>query len=293
VDLPVPILRTVAVYNKNQHPIEDFDVSKLQYATPTRAEGATTARALGDAANLYYKDGLGNICVPLVYDGTFAMNHGFVLSHGKFDIVESSFKGERAFQLFGTYPVHRVDEDLVGDAASDSRKLCMLRLLRAIHAAETQAKKWIVADAGKMFGSKYTEADLATTAPDGAPIKSAFHSQIYAGVSKMGGEAALLKSYFKLPHVTAEDGTVRLYCELAVNGKPVDSFLPAFVEHVNWKNNVGIVFSFRDLYKSATGISLRTRIDVVGAWSPPRGSYIAIKNPFLADAAGKAIEEDD
>lgn len=279
-DAPIPILRTATLYNANQKSISKFDVSKLRYATPARADGKPS----------FFKDGRDGICVPLIYDGNYAMNHGWIVRHGKFDVVESTIKGDRQVQLVAHYPVRKLDDVLSMADAEDPRKLEMYHLLNVLGQVEASAKGWITADTeGRMFGVPYSAADLEPkTRVDGKLEKGKFSSTIYSGVTREG-EPAYLKSYFKLPHGVSGDDALKLYCELTVNGKPVDALLPHFLEHVTWKNDVGVVLSLRDLYKSAHGIALRVRVDIVGVWEAPKPVYVPLANPF---AAGSKMLED-
>lgn len=280
-DVPIPILRTATVYNANQKLVSKFDVSKLRYATPARADGKTS----------FFKDGRDGICVPLIYDGTYAMNHGWIVRHGKFDAVESTIKGDRQVQLIAHYPVKHLSEELSAADAAEPRKSDMYHLLNMLAQVETAAKAWITADTeGRMFGVGYSAADLEPkTRVDGKLEKGKFATTIYSGVTR-DGEPAYLKSYFKLPHANiGGEEALKLYCDLTINGKPVESLLPHFLEHVTWKNDVGIVLSLRDLYKSAHGIALRVRVDIVGVWEPPKPVYVPLANPF---AAGSKMLED-
>ena len=275
-DMPLPILRTATVYNRNVCSLDKFDIKKLAYALPSAEEGKMA----------FYKDGMDGISVPLLYDGQYAMNYGWIVRHGRFEIVESSIKGDRQIQLAAHYPVHAPSEGLAVDA--DARKTCMLALLTAILGVEDAAKKWILGDAkGKMFGLKYEAHELESkTRMDGKIEKGKFSSLVYAGATKTG-ETAYLKSYFKMPIV---DDTA-LYSRLAINGLEIEGpSIDDWKDAITWKNDVGIVFSFRDLYKSAHGISLRVRIDTVGAWEPPKAVAVPLINPFVA---GAAIDEDD
>jgi hypothetical protein len=131
-----------------------------------------------------------------------------------------------------------------------------------------------------MFGISYAAHELESkTRMDGKLEKGKFSSLIYAGANKTTGEPAFLKSYFKMPLIEGE----RLYCTLTLNGKVVDApDLAAWLEAVSWKNDVGIVFSFRDLYKCSHGISLRVRIDTVGVTEPPKAAHVPLFNPFMA-----------
>lgn len=282
-DMPLPLLRTSSVYNSNQRSIHEFDAAQLAYVTPVRPDGKPG----------FYKDGMDGICVPLSYNKMFAMNSGWIVRHGRFEMAESTLKGDKTIQLVAHYPVHGAEEVFTEEMAADERKKDMHALYRAIYAVETAAKQWIAADKeGRMFGVTYSAADLEPkTRLDGKLEKGKFSSQIYAGTTK-AGDAAYLKTYFKMPHTTlADDPVLKMYCDLAVNGRKVDPVLPNFLEHVNWKNDVGIVFSFRDLYKSSYGISLRFRIDIVGAWEPPKAVFVSISNPFLAGS--DMLEDDD
>jgi hypothetical protein len=281
-DLPLPLLRTSTLYNANQKSIHDFDINKLSYITPVRPDGKPG----------FYKDGMDGICVPLAYNGMFAMNFGWIVRHGRFETAESTLKGDKTVQLVAHYPVHAVDEALTTEMAADERKADMYALLKAIHGVETLAKAWIAADKeGRMFGVTYSESDLEPkTRLDGKLEKGKFSTQIYAGTTK-AGDPAYLKTYFKMPHTTIDDDpAIKLYCDLTVNGRKVEPILSNFLEHVCWRNDVGIVFSFRDMYKSSYGISVRFRIDIVGAWEAPKPAFVALSNPFLA---GSEMLEDD
>ena len=136
---------------------------------------------------------------------------------------------------------------------------------------------------GALFGVAFGAHELESkTRTDGKLEKGKFSSLIYAGANKTTGEAAYLKSYFKMPLVEGE----RLYCTLTVNGAPMEAAdLPAWLEAVNWKNDVGIVFSFRDVYKCSHGISVRLRIDTVGVREPPKPARVPLYNPFVSGAA--------
>jgi hypothetical protein len=132
-----------------------------------------------------------------------------------------------------------------------------------------------------------------TSSAYGKSEKGKFSSLIYAGINK-AGEPTLLKSYFKLPTARADDGTgVRLYAQLALNGKEIPAAIENVLEHVTWKNDVGVVFSFRDIYKSSYGIGVRVRIDILGAWTIPKPVFTPISNPFLKAGAAMALHDDD
>lgn len=281
-DMAIPILRTTSLYNANLKPINRFDITKLGYATPVRTDGKTS----------FYKDGMDGICVPLTYEGNFAMNHGWIVRHGKFEITESTLKGDKQVQLVAHYPIKKVDEVLSEEDAATPRKAHMYDLFAAFVQAEAAAKKWITDDKdARMFGVVYSAADLEPkTRLDGKLEKGKFSSILYAG-TKPDGDAAYLKSYFKLPHSNLGDETLKLYCELTLNGAPITPYLPHFLEHVTWRNDVGIVFSFKDLYKSTHGITLRVRVDMIGAWEPPKPVYVPLVNPF--SAGSKMLEDDD
>jgi hypothetical protein len=272
-DLPLPLLRTPTVYNRNVRALDHFDISKLSFALPPVEDGKLA----------FYKDGMDGISIPLLYDGQYAMNFGWVVRHGRFEIVESFIKGDRQVQLAAHYPVHAPSEGLPADA--DDRKLCMRRLLGVVLAVEDVVKKWVLGDTkGKMFGLTYAAHELESkTRMDGRVEKGKFSSLVYAGATKTG-EPAYLKSYFKMP-VTDET----LYSKLTINGLEVDAAtIETWKDAITWRNDVGIVFSFRDIYKSAHGISVRVRIDTVGAWEPPKPAAVPLINPF---AAGGAMED--
>lgn len=281
VDCPLPILRTTSKYNKNQIDVKSWDKAKLTYACPVTADGKPG----------FYRDGLDGISVPLMYNGDFAMNTGFVLRKGKFEIATSTLKADDTYQLVAHYPVRSVDE--LGEVdPSDPRKDNMAALLQLVHETETLVQKWIVDDAaGRLFGVAYTAADLAAkTRLDGKKEKGKFSSLIYSGTAKTTGEPMLLKSYFKLPTVKSEDGSpARAYCEFTLDGESLPALIPTLIEHVNWRNDVGIVFSLRDIYKSAYGIGVRVRIDIIGAWPAPKPAIVPIFNPF---SAGTRMLED-
>jgi hypothetical protein len=270
--LPLPVLRQATKYNAQVFPISSFDVSKLGFAPA----------ASGD----YYKDGMDGISVPLTYNGEYAMNYGWYVPHGRFDLLESVIKGDKQVQLMANYAVHTVAEGVAIDA--DARKKDMFSLLSSILAVEDKAKKTIVDDVkGTMFGVAFGASELESkTRMDGKLEKGKFSSLVYAGANKSTGDAAFLKSYFKMPLIEGE----RLYCTLTLNGAIVDApDLATWLEAVNWKNDVGIVLSFRDLYKCTHGISVRVRIDTVGVREPPKPAYVPLYNPF---AAGSSIIED-
>lgn len=263
--LPIPILRTSSVYNANVKTIDTFDISKLGFDVP--ADG-------------FYKDSMDGICVPLTYDGQYAMNYGWVVPHGRFDLVESTIKGDKQVQLMASYPVKTLAEGVAADA--DERQRAMYNLLSVILNVEDRAKQTIISDTkGALFGVPYAAHELESkTRVDGKLEKGKFSSLVYAGANKTTGEPAYLKSFFKMPLIEGE----RLYCTLTLNGNPVSApDLATWLETVVWKNDVGIVLSFRDLYKCSHGISLRVRIDTVGVTEPPKTS-VRLYNPFATGA---------
>jgi hypothetical protein len=214
------------------------------------------------------------------------MNYGWFVPHGRFDLLESVIKGDKQVQLMANYPVHTVAEGVSADA--DDRKKAMFSLLTAILAVEEKAKKAVVDDTkGSLFGVAFNAHELESkTRMDGKLEKGKFTSLVYAGANKSTGEPAYLKSYFKMPLIEGE----RLYCTLTLNGAPVDTpDLATWIEAASWKNDVGIVFSFRDLYKCSHGISVRVRIDTVGVQEPPKPTHVPLFNPF---AAGSVMLED-
>lgn len=107
----------------------------------------------------------------------------------------------------------------------------------------------------------------------------------------------LLKAYFKMPVDPTE---LKVYADLHLNGRRLESTVSNFVENVKWNNDVGILFSIKDMIKSTQGISVRVRIDAVGVFETPK-VYIPITNPFEtagaitggAGAGSKAMEYDD
>jgi hypothetical protein len=205
---------------------------------------------------------------------------------GRFDLLETFIKGDKQIQLMANYPVHTPAEGLPADA--DARKKAMFALLHAVLAVEDKAKKTIVEDTkGALFGVPFAAHELESkTRMDGKLEKGKFSSLIYAGANKTTGEPAYLKSFFKVPLIEGE----RLYCTLTLNGTPISApDLATWLENVTWKNDVGIVFSFRDLYKCSHGISLRVRIDTVGVTEPPKPAPVPLFNPF---AAGAMAEDD-
>jgi hypothetical protein len=269
--LPIPILRTASLYNANVRPIDVFDVTKIGFQVPSDG---------------FFKDSMDGVCIPLTYDGDYAMNHGWIVPHGRFDLLESTIKGDRQVQLMANYPVKTLAEGVPAEA--DKRQRAMYNLLAAILNVEDKAKRAIVADtAGSMFGVAFAAHELESkTRMDGKLEKGKFSSLIYAGANKTTGEPAYLKSFFKVPLIEGE----RLYCTLTLNGTPISApDLATWLENVTWKNDVGIVFSFRDLYKCSHGISLRVRIDTVGVTEPPKPSPVPLFNPF---AAGAMAEDD-
>jgi hypothetical protein len=281
----LPILRDVRFFNEHQLPVSAFDPSKLGFSAPAKESDGKVA---------FYRDGMDNIVVPFTYDGRMAMNYGWLVRHGKFDCIKSSLKEAKSetYQLQANFPVAKI-----GDAfeASDTRKEAMYQLLLMLTEVETKAREWILRDhKGEMFGVPYSAADLESkTRLDGKVEKGKFNSLIKAGTSR-AGDALLLKAYFKLPTDPTE---FKMYCDLHLNGKRLDATVPNFLEHVKWNNDVGILFSLKDMVKTSHGITVRVRIDAVGAFETPK-VYVPIVNPFEGEAAGagagagRAMEDD-
>lgn len=269
----LPILRDVRFYNEHQLPIAGFDLSKLGFSAPPKdASGKVT----------FYQDGMGNVVVPFTYDGKMAMNFGWIVRHGKFDFMKSKAKESKAdaYHLQANFPVHKIDDPIDG---ADTRKSNMLDLLKMLASVETKAREWILADKdGEMFGVPYTAADLdPKTRLDGKVEKGKFNSLVKSGTTP-SGEPMLLKAYFKVPVDPTE---MKVYADLTLNGARLDSTVANFIENVKWSNDVGILFSIKDMIKSSQGISLRVRVDAVGAFEAPK-IYVPITNPFEGASVG-------
>jgi hypothetical protein len=268
----LPILRDVHYFNEHQSPVASFDVSKLGFSAPPKdASGKVT----------FYRDGMENIVVPFTYDGKMAMNYGWVVRAGKFDFLKSKAKDAKgdAYQLQANFPVAHVGETC--DAA-DVRKRGMLELMNVLLAVESKAREWILADKdGVLFGIPYSAADLEPkTRLDGKIEKGKFNTIVKSGTTPTGAPM-LLKAYFKMPTDPAD---MRVYADLHLNGKRLESTVANFLENVKWSNEVGILFSIKDMIRSTQGISVRVRIDAVGAFEAPK-IYIPISNPFEDAAA--------
>jgi hypothetical protein len=275
----LPILRDVRYFNEHQAAAASFDTEKLGFATPPEEGGKVS----------FYRDGMDNIVVPFTYDGKMAMNYGWIVRHGKFDFVKVKGGKEAkvdAYQLQANFPVHSVDDGL--DSAGDARKEGMMEFLRVLKAVDAKAREWILADKeGKLFGVPFTPADLdAKTRLDGKIEKGKFNPMLKSGVTP-AGEPMLLKAYLKVP---SDPSDLKVYADLHLNGRRLDSTVANFLENVKWSNDVGILFSIKDMIKSTQGISVRLRIDAVGVMEAPK-VYVAISNPF--EGAGAAMTDDE
>lgn len=283
----LPILRDVRYFNEHQFPVTSFDLSKLGFSAPPKDASGKVA---------FYRDGMDNVVVPFTYDGKMAMNFGWIVRQGKFDFLKSKAKEAKAdaYQLQATFPVTEMDGAY---DAGETRKANMHELLRMLHAVETKAREWILADKeGSMFGVPYTAADLdPKTRLDGKIEKGKFNTLIKSGTTP-AGDATLLKAYFKVP---VDPSEMKVYADLTLNGARLDSTVANFLENVKWSNDVGILFSVKDMIKSSQGISVRVRIDAVGVYETPK-IYIPITNPFAlgggagagAGASGSQMDEE-
>jgi hypothetical protein len=280
---PVGILRNKAKYNTNVRDVSDFDITKLNYLLPPPVDGKVS----------FFKDGLGNTVVPLTYDGEPALNYGWIIRHGKFDFLESPpLAGKKdarpSWDLVAHFPV-----TAAGDAAeyapSDARDKGMLALLKAFHDAEFAAVNWMVKDtAGAMFGVHYTAADLESRIRVDGTVERGKFTPLLRGGRTPAGIPAKLKSYLKCVSVS-DDASTRILVDLTVDGRPVPATVDNLKLNANWRNDVGIVFSFRDLYKSAYGISLRVRLDCIGVEAAPRAAPIVLFNPFARKMEEEAV----
>jgi hypothetical protein len=278
----VGILRNKAKYNANVRDIAEFDVKKLGYQLPPPVDGKVT----------FFKDGLGNTVVPLTYDGDPALNYGWIVRHGKFDFLESPpLAGKKdaapSYDLVAHFPITGA-----GDADSyapvDARDKGMLGLFKAFQEAEFAAIGWIVKDvAGAMFGVHYTAADLESRIRVDGTVERGKFTPLLRGGRTPAGAPAKMKSYLKCVSVAEEHGT-RVLVDLTVDGRPIPATVDNLKLNANWRNDVGVVFSFRDLYKSAYGISLRIRLDCVGVEAAPRVAPLALFNPF-----SRKMDEED
>jgi hypothetical protein len=199
-----------------------------------------------------------NIVVPFTYDGKMAMNYGWIVRHGKFDFVKTKGKEAKAdsYQLQANFPVRSVEEAL--DGAGDVRKEGMLEFMRVLDVIDRKAREWILADTdGSLFGVPFTAADLDPKVRlDGKIEKGKFNSTLKAGAMP-NGDPMLLKAYLKVPSDPTE---FKVYADLHLNGSRLDSTVANFLEHVKWNNDVGILFSVKDMIKSSQGISVRIRV---------------------------------
>ena len=273
----LPILRDVRYFNEHQAPVATFDPTKLGFSVPPKdASGKIT----------FYQDGMDNIVVPFTYDGKMAMNYGWIVRAGKFDFLKSKAKESKAdaYQLQANFPVSHAGETC---DAGDTRKRGMLELMHVLLAVEAKAREWILADKeGALFGIPYTAADLEPkTRLDGKIEKGKFNTIVKSGTTPTGAPM-LLKAYFKMPTDPAD---MRVYADLHLNGKRLESTVANFLENVKWSNEVGILFSIKDMIRSTQGISVRVRVDAVGAFETPK-IYIPIYNPFeeAASSSGGA-----
>lgn len=271
----LPILRDVRYYNEHQFPVSAFNTSLLGFASPPKdASGKVT----------FYRDGMDNIVVPFTYEGKMAMNYGWIVRNGKFDFLKSKAKESKAdsYQLQANFPVTAIGEAF--DAA-DHRKAAMHELLVMLAGIEEKAREWILADKdGTMFGVPYTAADLESkTRLDGKIEKGKFNTIVRAGTTATGAPM-LLKAYFKMPTDPAD---MKVYADLSLNGSRLESTVANFLENVAWNKDVSILFSVKDMIRSTQGISVRVRIDAVGAFEAPK-VFVPITNPFLGAVAGGA-----
>lgn len=268
----LPLLRDVRFFNEHQLALASFDIGKLGYSTPPK-----------DAAGKvnFYKDGMDNIVVPFTYDGKMAMNFGWIVRNGKFDFLKSKAKESKsdAYQLQANFPVAAIEDAY---DASDIRKASMHELLQVLLAVERKAREWILADKeGALFGVPFTAADLESkTRLDGKIEKGKFNTIIKAGTTPTGAPM-LLKAYFKMPTDPVE---MKVYADLSLNGVRLDSTVANFLENITWAKDVSLLFSFKDMIRSSQGISVRIRIDAVGAFEAPK-VHVPIVNPFLAGGA--------
>jgi hypothetical protein len=275
----LPILRDVRYFNEHQASVATFDATKLGFSVPPKESGGKVS---------FYRDGMDNIVVPFTYDGKMAMNYGWIVRHGKFDFVKTKGKEAKAdsYQLQANFPVRSVEEAL--DGAGDVRKEGMLEFMRVLDVIDRKAREWILADTdGSLFGVPFTAADLDPKVRlDGKIEKGKFNSTLKAGAMP-NGDPMLLKAYLKVPSDPTE---FKVYADLHLNGSRLDSTVANFLEHVKWNNDVGILFSVKDMIKSSQGISVRIRVDAVGVMEAPK-TYIAIANPFET-AAGTPMEDE-
>jgi hypothetical protein len=270
----LPVLRDVHYFNEHQFPVSAFDISKLSYSVPPKDASGKVS---------FYRDGMDNIVVPFMYDGRMSMNFGWIVRNGKFDFLKSKAKDAKsdAYQLQANFAVTSAEEPMLD--TGDSRKRAMQELLLMLVAIESKAREWILADKdGALFGIPYTAADLEPkTRLDGKIEKGKFNTILKSGTTPTGAPM-LLKAYFKMPTDPAD---MRVYADLHLNGKRLESTVANFLEHVKWSNDVGILFSIKDMIRSSQGISVRIRIDAVGAFEAPK-IYIPISNPFEVASGG-------
>lgn len=281
----LPVLRDVRFFNEHQLALSSFDADKLGFATPPKdASGKVT----------FYKDGMDNIVVPFTYDGRMAMNYGWIVRNGKFDFVKAKAKDAKAdaYQLQANFPVVAPGEAY--DSA-DLRKASMHAFMSMLLAVEDKARSWILADKeGSMFGVPYSASDLEPKARlDGKVEKGKFNTVVKSGTTA-AGVPMLLKAYFKMPTDATE---LKVYADLSLNGTRLDPTVPNFLDNVTWAKDVSLLFSLRDMIRSSQGISVRIRIDAVGAYEAPK-VHIPVTNPFLTGGgagagAGSQMEEDD